>query len=230
MRGLLFCLALLVLLVTGCAKPPNTELAEARQQLAQAYAAGAKVYALDDYRQAEAVLQHAEELVASKRYTEAEDTLVFAASKARWAAVKAHRERAAHEAERQRHLQELAEMRQQEELAGPTPGKELIESTPILPQPTPKPKPKPYKHYTVGSGETLWTIAAHSRVYADPLLWPLIYRANRDQIKNPRQIYQGQVLSIPRQLSTSELTTARETARNSSIFPIPKDNISKTNP
>lgn len=51
--------------------------------------------------------------------------------------------------------------------------------------------------HVVRPGETLWSIAAKGDVYDDPYLWPLIYKFNRDQIKNPSQIYPGQTLLIP---------------------------------
>jgi nucleoid-associated protein YgaU len=49
--------------------------------------------------------------------------------------------------------------------------------------------------HVVQPGETLWRIAA--QVTGDPHLWPLLYRANRDQIVDPSRLYPGQVLSIP---------------------------------
>ncbi len=49
--------------------------------------------------------------------------------------------------------------------------------------------------HTVQHGETLWQIAAH-RV-GDPTLWPALYLANRDQIKDPSRVYPGQELAIP---------------------------------
>jgi len=80
--------------------------------------------------------------------------------------------------------------------------------------------PVPAPQYTVVGGENLWSIAAKEEVYADGLLWPLLYKANRDQIKDPRQIYPGQVLSIPRDLSAEAMDEAREKARRSDIFPV----------
>ena len=73
--------------------------------------------------------------------------------------------------------------------------------------------------YTVGEGETLWLIAARTNVYADSLLWPLLYKANRDQIKDPAQIFPGQHLSIPRNVSEADKEGARDFARKSGIFP-----------
>ncbi|NIQ96732.1 MAG: LysM peptidoglycan-binding domain-containing protein [Desulfuromonadales bacterium] len=76
------------------------------------------------------------------------------------------------------------------------------------------------REYVVRDGETLWSIAARRIIYRDALLWPLIYRANRDQIKDPRQIFPQQVLTIPRNVSDEEREEAREKARRSEIFPV----------
>ncbi|MCP4544863.1 MAG: LysM peptidoglycan-binding domain-containing protein [bacterium] len=52
--------------------------------------------------------------------------------------------------------------------------------------------------YEVVKGDCLWWISAKEAIYADPVKWPRIYRANRDQIKDPDLIYPGQVFAIPR--------------------------------
>ena len=49
--------------------------------------------------------------------------------------------------------------------------------------------------HEVRSGETLWTIAEIT--VGDPTLWPALYLANRDQIKDPALVYPGQQLAIP---------------------------------
>lgn len=49
--------------------------------------------------------------------------------------------------------------------------------------------------YTVKSGDSLWKIA--QKIYKNGSLWPKIYEANRDKIKNPDLIYPGWVLKIP---------------------------------
>ena len=49
--------------------------------------------------------------------------------------------------------------------------------------------------HVVQPGETLWIIA--DRTLGDPTLWPALYRANRDQIKDPSVLYPGQSLTIP---------------------------------
>ncbi len=49
--------------------------------------------------------------------------------------------------------------------------------------------------YTVQSGDNLKKIA--KQIYGDSSKWEVIYEANRDSIKNPNLIYEGQVFTIP---------------------------------
>ncbi len=72
---------------------------------------------------------------------------------------------------------------------------------------TPLPPPPPT--YTVRRGETLPQIAARNEIYNDSSLWPLIYRANRDQIRDPKQLWPGQVLKIPRHFSKDQAIEAK---------------------
>lgn len=68
-------------------------------------------------------------------------------------------------------------------------------------------------YHTVKRGETLPQIASQADVYNDYALWPLIYRANRDQISDPRHIWPGQVLRIPRNISREDIAEARRYAQ-----------------
>ena len=52
--------------------------------------------------------------------------------------------------------------------------------------------------WKVHTGESLWRISQYPEVYGTGKRWPVIYRANRDQIKNPDLIYPNQVFVIPR--------------------------------
>lgn len=55
--------------------------------------------------------------------------------------------------------------------------------------------------YTVGTWQKdrdcLWNIAGKDDIYKDPFMWPKIWQANTEQIRNPDLIYPGQVLRIP---------------------------------
>jgi len=50
----------------------------------------------------------------------------------------------------------------------------------------------------VRKGDSLWWISKYKDIYNDPYLWPIIYEANKDVIRNPKRIYPGQELDIPR--------------------------------
>ena len=58
-------------------------------------------------------------------------------------------------------------------------------------------------NYSVRKGDTLSKISGYDFIYGDPSKWGIIYRANRDQIKNPNVVHEGQNLKIPRGLPTS---------------------------
>jgi nucleoid-associated protein YgaU len=52
--------------------------------------------------------------------------------------------------------------------------------------------------YTVVKGDHLWGIARKKEHYGNGFAWPVIYKANRDQIKNPDLIYPKQTFKIPK--------------------------------
>ena len=62
--------------------------------------------------------------------------------------------------------------------------------------------------YQVVSGDNLWDISAQGGVYANAYQWPLIYKANRNKIKDADLIYSGQVLDIDRDVSSSDVSAA----------------------
>jgi nucleoid-associated protein YgaU len=48
--------------------------------------------------------------------------------------------------------------------------------------------------YQVRQGDSLWAIA--QRLYGNGALWPYLFAANADQIRNPNLIFPGQVLRL----------------------------------
>jgi LysM repeat protein len=67
--------------------------------------------------------------------------------------------------------------------------------------------------YSVVSGDSLWGIAAQSRIYGNPYQWPLIYKANADSISDADLIEPGQVLNIARGSSSDEIDAAVQHAK-----------------
>lgn len=88
-----------------------------------------------------------------------------------------------------------------------TPAPEIIQT---LPAPRPRSHPAPRRSYVrrpvggriygtryrVRPGDNLWEIAR--RAYGNPWRWHHVFHANRSHIRNPRLIYPGQVLHLPR--------------------------------
>ncbi len=81
----------------------------------------------------------------------------------------------------------------------PTPQK----AEPAMKMEKPKMVAMPMIHKVV-KGECLWAISSYKEIYNDPFMWPLIYKANKDKIKDPDLIFPGQILDINRDYSYSE--------------------------
>ena len=216
-------------LVSSCAKPPLLELDAAEYMVNRAREKQALVFAQSEYLAAHNALDDARKAIEMSDYKGARDTLDFALLHARRAVVLSEQRQI------RRALQEAAQKRRalEEEKARLEALQVVQEDTSHLvepPKPAPKPVPKPVpkrkpkivkvNNYSVGEGETLWTISAQPQVYGEGLLWLLLYQANRDQIKDPRQIFPGQTLSIRRDMTEKELEDARQRARESDIFPV----------
>jgi len=67
--------------------------------------------------------------------------------------------------------------------------------------------------YEVIRGDNLWNISGKDNIYADPYQWPMIYKANRDKIKDADLIYPGQVFDIDRNGSSADIDAAVQHAK-----------------
>ncbi|MCP5064561.1 MAG: LysM peptidoglycan-binding domain-containing protein [Ignavibacteriae bacterium] len=74
------------------------------------------------------------------------------------------------------------------------------------------------KAYNVVRGDHLWGISKKSDHYGNGHAWPIIYNANRDQIKNPDLIYPDQTLTVP---NLTEEETAKYNKIKSNYKPAP---------
>jgi len=66
--------------------------------------------------------------------------------------------------------------------------------------------------YQVEKGDCLWTIAGKEEIYNDSFQWPLIFKANRDLIKDPDLIYPSQGFTILKGQSAEDVARARDLA------------------
>ncbi|MEJ2470420.1 MAG: LysM peptidoglycan-binding domain-containing protein [Desulfuromonadales bacterium] len=224
----------LILLVSACAKPPYRELSAAEQVVKRAHRLHALEFAPTEYQAAHSALQDARMAINATEYDKARDSLDFAVlhanraialsqdGQARQAAEEEARRIAEAEAAYQAKLAEEKARQIAERIARQQHKPDKAPPAASRPEPKTTPVVEYSAEYTVGEGETLWTISAQPEVYNEGLLWPLLYQANRDQIKDPREIFPGQVLSIRRDMTTEEREEARQKARESDIFPVPE--------
>jgi hypothetical protein len=78
------------------------------------------------------------------------------------------------------------------------------------------PKAAPAKSddtYSVARGDHLWGISSKPAIYGNPYQWPLIYKANRDKIKDADLITPGQVFNINRNASKGDADAAVKHAK-----------------
>ena len=81
------------------------------------------------------------------------------------------------------------------------------------PEPVAAPTPPPDDVHVVVAGEHLWGISGYSNIYNDPYQWPLIYRHNRNDIRDADLIYPGQKLMIKRDWNSEQIDQAIKHAK-----------------
>lgn len=68
------------------------------------------------------------------------------------------------------------------------------------------------KFYIVKKGDCLWTIAKKKSIYNDAFMWPVLFKDNRDVIKNQDLIYKYQALKVRSKISNVESALAKTIA------------------
>jgi len=243
-KTLLLALLLVLILAAGCARPPVVNIEDVQSVVTHAYGSGAAHYAPGEYQLAISALQAAEQQLADGEARKAQNTLELArryASEAiritlkRKQQILAEQQRQAEierraelEQERLQELEQQAELelkreleatraRQAEQQAKREQAEQQRKEAALKKAPEPQ-KPRLVAEIEVRAGDNLARIAAKPAVFADRLLWPLIYKANRDQIKDPQKIFAGQVLVVPRDQTAEEKQAARKEARELDLF------------
>ena len=171
-------------LLAGCATTGDDATSAAEQAIAEAKAANAEVAALGyEWRDTASIIKQAEQALADG---DADKALALANK----ALAQANDAKAQAAAERQKFLDQTSI---DDSMAA---GASVANDS-----------------YTVVRGDNLWNISGKSSIYGDPYQWPLIFKANRGQIKDPDLIIPGQNFDIDRNASSSEIDAAINHAR-----------------
>jgi hypothetical protein len=89
----------------------------------------------------------------------------------------------------------------------------------VVATPTPQPAAVPVEQkYVVKKGDTLWAIAYQHGIYGNSFEWPLIFKADRDQIQDPDEIEPGQVLLIQQGQTADQVKRAIQLASETPKF------------
>ena len=203
MSRLIFTLFLTIGLVTGCATTGDSEQTAA-EAIAAAKEANAKVKEVGyEWRDTAKIIASAEEELAAGNEAEAK-TL---ANKARKQAEDAL---AQYEAESKK----FADNMSAEDAAS------LSSAESSLAQQRGAGSAAGVTNYTVVRGDNLWDISGKENVYGDSFQWPLIYKTNRNQIKDPDLIYPGQALDIDQNVSADDVDAAVNHAKTRGAWSI----------
>ncbi len=235
--GLAGFLGLMGILLSGCGSAPTQEMSDARQAIAAAKEAGAGGYAPGTMGSAQDLLTQAESLLEGWSYDEAREKAVAAkkeAVKARNMAVAINNakdalkrasaigyawrdtgklikkaEAAAKKGDEKAAVKIANAATAQSEAAivqAKSESSRYLAGVPSL--------PGGGDDYAVDKGDNLWKISGKSGIYGNAFQWPMIYKANADQIKDPDLIFPGQSLTISRAFSGADVDAAISHARN----------------
>lgn len=181
-------------LVLGCATaPPTQEMSDARQSLEAAENMGAEKHAPHDLDNAQYLLSKAQNDIQAGEFKHAQKEALAAREAARKAFT-------------------ISQSKQTQDIEPASP--ETISEAPVVVEP---PAPILRTTYTVKQDDNLWTIAAKTHAYADPLLWPLIFKNNAESISNPDLIFPDQILTIETAPSDADKIAARQFAKQRGI-------------
>lgn len=181
-------------LVAGCASTPDEpaiDQATAEQAIADAKSANAQAKKMNaEWRDTGKIIKSAEKALAAGDYAKA----VELANKAQRQAENAMKQAKEQEAR----LKQNGAISGSEDDASSNQGGAVMGGA---------------DSYEVVGGDNLWNISGKDSIYANPYQWPLIYKANRSQIKDADLIHPGQVFDIDRSASSADIDAAIDHAK-----------------
>ncbi len=186
---------------------------ELKTTLSEAEGTGAKRFYPADYDRLSRTLKEVEQDFSAERYddviSKTQAALVKANNlvcSARLAKLEEERRKAEEELrEARRKADEEARRRQEAEEARRRAEEELRRCREM--------KVSQVDSHTVKRGECLWVISDKKSVYDNPFQWPLIYKANRSQIRDPDLIFPRQKFKVPQDFSNGEKQDAVQLAK-----------------
>lgn len=216
----IYCVLLLGALLAACSAPATSWRSRVTPLVAELAGREAPSLFPQEYRSLLETFEHGEALYHVREDDKGADEFYqLAFQKAEMLKEELQNEKKRLAAVKQQRLDELAAKAKEEQLLRAAAEAEIrlrsqqavkpaeaVKSAQIKPKEPPSPLPS---SYTVRRGETLPQISARAEIYNDSTLWPLIYRANRDQIRDPKRLWPGQVFVIPRNFTHEEAAEAR---------------------
>lgn len=219
------CILLLGALLAACSAPVPTWRSKTAPLVEELGRLEAPVLFPQEYRNLLETFEHGEALYHVREDDKgADEYYLLAFQKAGMLMTEVQKAKKRIAAEKQKRLAELAAKAEEEQLMRDAAEAEIrlraqelamarsAEAAKSLQKKSKEPLPTPPSlpaSYTVRRGETLPQISARTEIYNDSTLWPIIYRANRDQIRDPKRLWPGQVFVIPRNFSRDEAVEAR---------------------
>ncbi len=215
-----FCILLLSVLPVACSAPIPTWRSKTAPLVEELSRREVPLQFPQEYRSLLETFEHGEALYHVRKDDKGADVYYrLAFQKAEMLKSEILRIKKRHADEKQQRINELAAKAKNEQLMRAAAEAELrlraqqaasaAETARSTRKKTKETQPALPSSYTVRRGETLPQISARTEIYNDSTLWPIIYRANRDQIRDPKRLWPGQILIIPRNTSRDEEVEAR---------------------
>ncbi len=236
MRFLAFFVILLVL--SSCAKFPEEDIKRIKLEIENLYYQDLPEYLPDEWEQIRNIWITLDEVEKERDRINAQRLSLYANYKLEIILQKLEEKKREIEEKRQKVIEKI---REEERLKAEQEAKKKEEIALIPPPAEPAKEEKRKKKaktledirfklekryptfYTVKEGESLEDIAAYPFIYNDAAYWPLIYKYNRNQIRDPKRLYPGQILKIPRNVTLEEIYRARQEAGVKNFKALPKN-------